>query len=389
MIVLGHVNDHFIQNSLISMYSLFSDVDSARKVFDEMAVKTTASWNALMSAYDKIGDVKSAEMLFLQIPERNVTSYNILINRFVKSGDLRGAKRVFDEMTERDPISWNSLIAGYARAKKYKSAFGLFHEMQRNQVEPTQLTISLVLAACAETCNLMLGKEIHSYLNSKNILIDGYIGNSLLDMYAKCGCLELARQVFDAMPMKHISCWNAMIVGLAVHGCSDEALQLFSAMEKETKQLPNHTSFLGVLIACRHKGLFKEGQRYFNKMIDEYKIVPNIKHYGCMIDLLSRCGLVEEAYEMAKEMPVKAKTILWKTILSACRVHGQVELVDKVFKELQEVGPLGEEELITMSNVYAEAGKWRDVERLRRMVDSGSLKLAGWSQIDTLGGVSV
>lgn len=338
-----------------------------------------------MSAYDKIGDVKSAEVLFLQMPERNVTSWNNLINRFVKAGDLRGARRVFDEMPERDSISWNSLIAGYARAKKYKTALELFHEMQRNQVEPTQLTILLILAACAETGELMLGKKIHSYLNCENILIDGYIGNALLDMYAKCGCLELARQVFDAMPMKHITCWNAMIVGLAVHGHSDEALELFSALEKEKKQLPNRTSFLGVLIACRHKGLFKEGQMYFNRMIDEYKIIPDIKHYGCMIDLLSRCGLVKEAYQMTKEMPVKANNVLWKTILSACRVHGHMELADAVFKELQEVGPLGEEELVTMSNVYAEAGRWQDVERLReRMVDSGSLKLAGWSQIDTL-----
>ncbi|KAJ4813031.1 Pentatricopeptide repeat-containing protein [Rhynchospora pubera] len=316
----GYVNDYYIQNSLISMYSLFSDIDSACKVFEEMTVKTTASWNSLMAAYDKIGDAKSAERLYSQMPERNITSWNSLINRFVKAGDLRGARRVFDEMPERDAISWNSLIAGYAQAKKYKSA------------------------------------------------------------------LELARKLFDGMPIKHITCWNAMIVGLAVHGCSDEALELFATIEKEKKQLPNQTTFLGVLIACRNKGLIQEGKRIFNRMIDEYKIIPSIKHYGCMIDFLSRCGLVKEAYNMAKEMPIKANTVLWKTILSACRVHGQVELADSVFKELQEAGPLGEEEFVTMSNVYAEAERWQDVERLREsMVDCGSLKIAGWSQIDSFG----
>ncbi|KAJ4747095.1 Pentatricopeptide repeat-containing protein [Rhynchospora pubera] len=386
VIILGYVNDYYIQNSLISMYSVLSDIDSACKVFDEMTVKTTASWNSLMSAYDKIGDAKSAERLFSQMPERNITSWNSLINRFVKAGNLRGARRVFDEMPERDAISWNSLIAGYAQAKKYKSALGLFHEMQRIQLEPTQLTIILVLNACAEIGELMLGKRIHSYLNSKNILIDGYIGTALLDMYAKCGCLELARKLFDGMPIKHITCWNAMIVGLAVHGCSDEALELFGTIEKEKKQLPNQTTFLGVLIACRNKGLIQEGKRIFNRMIDEYKITPGIKHYGCMIDFLSRCGLVKEAYNMAKEMPIKANTVLWKTILSACRVHGQVELADSVFKELLEAGPLGEEEFVTMSNVYAEAERWQDVERLREsMVDCGSLKIAGWSQIDSFG----
>lgn len=367
------------------MYSLFSDIKSAHKVFDEMAVRTTASWNALMAAYNKIGDAKSAELLFLQMPERNVTSWNSLINRFVKAGDMHEARRVFDEMPERDSVSWNSLITGYARSKKYKIALGLFREMQSNKVDPTQLTIISIIGACAETGELVLGKEIHSYLNGMNILIDGHIGNALLDMYAKCGYLKLARQVFDGMSMKHVSCWNAMIVGFAVHGCSDEALELFSEMEREKEQLPNHTSFLGILIACRHKGLVEEGQRYFNLMIEKYSIVPDIKHYGCMVDLLSRCGLVKEAYKMAKEMPVKPNTVFWKSILSACRVHGQVELAEAVFKELREVGPLGEEEFVTMSNVFAEAGRWLDVQRLReRVVDSGGFKPAGWSLINSL-----
>ncbi|XP_020101203.1 pentatricopeptide repeat-containing protein At1g74630-like [Ananas comosus] len=383
---LGFAYDPFVQNSLIFMYSKCSNLHDARKVFGEMAEKTLVSWNAMIAAYDRSGDRAAAERLFREMPERNVTSWNSMIARHVRAGDTRAAQMLFDEMPERDAISWNSMIAVYIRAKNHKRALELFRQMQANNIKPTELTLVSVLGACAETGGLEIGKEIHNYLENNHITIDGYVGNALIDMYSKCGSLKLARKVFDEMPMKHVTCWNSMITGLAVHGHCEEAFDLFASMVRELNGVaePNRVTFLAVLIACTHKGLVKEGQIYFDRMVNEYKIEPDIKHYGCMVDLLSRCGMVEEAYQMIKEMPVKANSVMWKTVLAACRVHGNVELGEKAFKELLEMDSMGDD-VVTMSNIYAETGRWGDVKRLRSRVTGCNIwKQAACSQIELL-----
>ncbi|XP_072974760.1 pentatricopeptide repeat-containing protein At5g15300-like [Typha angustifolia] len=382
---LGIIHNSFVQNSLMFMYSQCGNLDGACKIFEEMVYRTPVSWNTLMAAYDRHGDRVMAERLFRQMPERNVTSWNSMITMHVRAGDVRAARRVFEEMPEKDAISWNSMIAGYVRFKRYKCALELFRQMQGDEMEPTELTIVSVLGACAETGELEMGKEIHRYLKNKDIMIEGYVGNALLDMYAKCGCLKLAWQVFSGMSLKHITCWNAMIVGLAVHGCFEEALELFASMEREPSRVaePNRITFLGVLLACSHKGLVKEGQAYFKRMVEKYKIEPDIKHYGCMVDLLCRCGMVKEAYQMIKDMPVKANSVLWKTVLAACRVYGHMELAKEALKERRELGPLGDDEIVTISNICADAERWEDVENLRtKLIGCSISKQAGYSQIE-------
>lgn len=309
-----------------------------------------------------------------------------MITRYVSAGDIDSASRIFLEMPHRDAISWNSMIAGNIRVKNYGSALRLFEQMQASNVKPTELTIVSVLGACAETSSLDLGCEIHAHLRDNGYRIEGYVAIALLDMYAKCGSLSLARKLFDKMGLKHVTCWNAMIVALAIHGQSEEALKLFDTMEREAiygGAKPNKITFLGVLIACSHKGLLEEGQGFFRRMVEEYKIEPNVKHYGCMVDLLSRCGLVEEAYWMIKEMPIKPNEVLWKTLLGACRLYGNVELAESAFRELAALGPMSDAEYVIMSNIYAEAERWVDVRRLRAgMINCRILMIPGRSKVD-------
>ncbi|XP_010922730.1 pentatricopeptide repeat-containing protein At5g15300 [Elaeis guineensis] len=382
---LGLERDGFIQNSLMSMYSQCGRVRDASKVFDEMVERTTVSYNIMIAAYDRNGEQELADRLFYQMEEKSVVSWNSMITRHVRLGDVNAARKIFDEMSQRDAISWNTLMAGYIQVKNYKHALELFKRMQANDVEPTELTIVSVLGACAETGALEMGKKVHKYLRDKEFKIEGYVGNALLDMYAKCGNLKLAWQVFDAMGMKHVTCWNTMIVALAVHGHCKDALELFASMEREASLgvKPNRVTFLGVLLACSHKGLLKEGQDFFQRMVKEYNIEPDIKHYGCMVDMLSRCGLVDEAFQMIKEMPMKENSVLWKTVLGACRVHGDVELAEEAFKELAELAPLSDADYVLMSNIYAEAERWEDVERLRTgMIGDSISKQQGCTQIE-------
>ncbi|RWW68119.1 hypothetical protein BHE74_00024372 [Ensete ventricosum] len=385
---LGFQSDALVRNSLMSMYSHCGHIHDARNLFDETSEKTVVSWNVMLAAYHRVGDHDATDRLFHSMPEKNVASWNSMITRHVHSGDIAAANRVFLQMPQKDAISWNSMIAGYVRVKSYWRALELFKQMRTRNVKPTELTIVSVLGACAETGVLDLGQEIHFYLNNNGYRIEGYVGNALLDMYAKCGSLKMAKQLFDTMGWKHVTCWNAMIMALAVHGHSEEALELFASMERETSHggaKPNRITFLGVLIACSHKGLLKEGQAFFERMIEEYKIEPNIKHYGCMVDLLSRSGLVEEAYQMIKEMPIKANVVLWKTILSACRVYGNVELAERAFKELAKLGSPSDAEYVLMSNIYAEAERWADVGRLRTgMIGCSISKLPGCSKIELI-----
>lgn len=381
---LGLDQDCFIQNSLVYLYSRCGKMNLAHHVFDEMTDKTITSWNVMISAYDQINDSDSADSLIASMPGKNLVTWNMLIARYVRLGKIEDAQELFQEMTERDAVSWNSMIAGYVQIKDYARALALFHEMEIDNVKATDITLISVLGACAEMGAIEIGRKIHLSLKRRECKIEGYLSNALVDMYAKCGHLNLAWEVFSEIEMRHVSCWNAMIIGLAVHGYCEEALRLFSTMEMSVDGArPNRVTFLGVLIACSHNGLVDESRKFFNCMVNEYRILPDIKHYGCMVDLLSRCGLLKEAHQMIKTMPFEATSVLWRTLLGACSVHHDVDLAEESFQQLFKMESLRDGDYVLLSNIYAAAQRWNDVERVRSdMFGSGVLKKPGSSHIE-------
>ncbi|CAA6656954.1 unnamed protein product [Spirodela intermedia] len=358
----GLSRDVFVENSLI------------------MGDRTVASWNAMIAAHYRRSDFDSADSLLQMMPEKNVVSWNTVIARCVRSGDIGAARKVFEGMSERDAASWNSIIAGYIQVRDYHSALQLFNKMQIQRVEPTETTVVSLLHACTETGALEIGRQLHRLLLHEGFKAEGVIGNALLDMYAKCGNLWLARKVFDEMLMKHVTHWNSMIMALAVHGCSEEALRLFSSMEEASSETakPNRVTFLGALLACSHQGLVEEGRRIFNAMVQRHAIEPDIKHYGCMVDLLSRGGFLQEANWFIRATPFRANPVLWRTLLAACCRHGNVEFAEEAFRELCQIEAPGDGDLVLLSNVYAEARRWRDGEVIRW----GVSKQPGFSQIE-------
>lgn len=306
---------------------------------------------------------------------------NGLIRAYSVSNGLSYARKVFDEMNERNLSIWTTIICGYAQNDSSEEAIGLFNRMVSYGFEPNGVVLSSVLSACAQSACLDSGEQIHMYIEEKGIELGVILGTALVNMYTKNGSLVKAKQCFDRLKEKNIATWNAMICGLAVHGHGKEAIRYFSMLEKE-KVKPSDITLLGVLSACCHTGLLDYGVDIFYSMKRVYGIEPNIKHYGCMVDLLGRGGRILEAEDLIRGMVWKPDVMIWGALLSACKECGNIEVAERVVKEIRDLDPKNHGVYVILSNMYAEAGRWEDVMKRRKGMKEESLKKTpGWSLV--------
>ncbi|KAA8539868.1 hypothetical protein F0562_026561 [Nyssa sinensis] len=346
-------NDVYLGNTLIDMYGRRGSVGMAREVFDDMG-------------------------------ERNIVSWNAMIMGYAKAGDLVEARKLFDDMPKRDVISWTSVITGYSQANKFSEAVELFQEMMVAKVKPDEITVASVLSACAHLGRFDVGKEVHDYIHKHNIKADIYVGNSLIDMYCKCGFVEKALEVFQEMKEKDCVSWTSVISGLAVNGIANHALVLFSQMLREGVR-PTHGTFVGILLACSHAGLVDKGLEYFESMENDHKLVPEMKHYGCVVDLLSRSGNLDRAYGFIKKMPIVPDVVIWRMLLSACKLHGNIALAEIASNKLLELDPCNSGNYVLSSNTYAGADRWNDAIKMRELMEESDVqKPTGWSCIEAM-----
>ncbi|XP_061992676.1 pentatricopeptide repeat-containing protein At1g08070, chloroplastic-like [Rosa rugosa] len=418
----SHLRDAVSFTALITGYVSRGCMDDARSLFDEILVRDAVSWNAMISGYAQSGRFEEALALFSDMRKANVVPnestmltvlsacaqsgslelgkwvaswiedqglgsnvrlVNALIDMYSKCGALDTARGLFDGMQQRDVISWNVMIGGYTHESRYKEALALFRLMLRSNAEPNDVTFLGILPACAHLGALDLGKWIHVYIDNKlQCLTNTSLQTSLIDMYAKCGNIEAAKQVFDGMEAKSLASWNAMITGLAMHGKANAALELFSKMADEGFK-PDDITFVGVFSACNHGGLVDLGRQYFSSMTKDYHISPQLQHYGCMIDLLGRAGLLDEAEALMKTMEMKPDGAVWGSLLGACRIHKRVEMGEYVAKHVFELEPENAGAHVLLSNIYASAGRWDDVARIRTTLnDTGIKKVPGSTSIE-------
>ncbi|KAL6493152.1 hypothetical protein OROGR_032911 [Orobanche gracilis] len=343
--------------------------------------------NALTSAYCKGGDVDGAQKVFDGSCYRDVVSYNIMIDGFVKAGAIDKAKEVFDEMPERDAVSWGTLLAGYAKSVRCVEAIKLFDRMVDLTVKFDNVALVSALSACAQLGDLEKGKKIHDHIEKNRIIIDSYLGTALIDLYAKCGCIEMAQEVFQSCHQKNVSLWNAMLVGLAMHGHRVLLLQYFSRMV-ENGVKPDGVTILGVLAGCSHSGLINEARKIFSEMESIYNVPREIKHYGCVADLLGRAGFIDEAVKMIDEMPMRGDVFVWGGLLGGCKIHGNLEVAQEAAKHVMEVKPEDGGVYSILAHMYANSQRWDDLVKVRRQRDCrwGIKKIAGCSLIE-LGGI--
>lgn len=442
--------------TLVGGYARLGKMCDARKLFDEMPEKNGVSWNVMIQGYGKNGDVEDARRLFDEMPQRDVVSWNSLISAYARNGlseeaftifqelmiagvvpskasflgvlpavavlghDLHGmcvhslilkmgieldstvssalidmyskcgflemALRVFDTNQQKSVASWNPMLAGLVRNNRFQEVLELFRAMQFEKIEPDYVTMVTILPAIAYFGALGIGKWVHAYIERSKIRMSATLASALVDMYSKCGCIEIALQVFNSTADKTVELYNAMISGLAVHGHGRAAIALFSQMQASHLKFDDIT-LAAVLSACSHSGFVDEGLQIFAAMKDEYKMTPKIQHYGCVVDLLGRAGMLEEAKQLIENMPIEPDVIIWKSLLGSCKTHGNVEIGELAARHLIKSYPNDSSSYIMMSNLYGAAGHSNDAVALRKMMNNGRIrKEPGFSTIE-LGGV--
>lgn len=300
---------------------------------------------------------------------------------YSKAGAFETARKLFDENIERKLGSWNAIIAGLSQGGRAKEAIGTFIELKRCGFEPDDITMVSVTSACGSLGDLGLALQLHKCVfQAKNSeKSDVLMLNSLIDMYGKCGRMDLAYKVFSRMSQANVSSWTSMIVGYAMNGLANEALECFRCM-REAGVRPNHVTFVGILSACVHGGKVQEGKHFFDMMKKVYHIMPQLPHYGCMVDLLGRAGLLDEAREMVEGMPLKANVVIWGCLMGACEKFGDVKIGEWVAKHLHELEPWNDGAFVVLSNIYASRGLWEEVERVRGIMKNRKVtKVPGYS----------
>eukprot|EP01018_Ginkgo_biloba_P026111 Gb_25739 [translate_table: standard] len=402
----------FVGSALIDMYSKCGSIEDASQVFDNMSERDVVSWSTMISGYVQNGRSYEAVKLFRQMEENgvkpnlvtivsvlpacgdledlqqgkeihdyitrnglesNVFVGNALVAMYAKCDRIEIARQMFNEMPERDVVSWSAMIAWYVKKRLVNDALKLFHQMQQEGVKPNLIAISSVLPACAYISAVQQGAQIHAYIIRSRFESNIFVCSSLIDMYVKCGNTKVARQVFDKMSQRDVVSWTVMIAGYGMNGYGRDALTLFNQMEQAGMK-PNHITFVAVLSACSHAGLVAEGWHYFNSMSQDYHITPTVEHYACMVDLLGRAGHLDEAHNIIKKMPIEPDASVWGALMSACRIHCNIELGELVAERLLELEPKNAGNSVLLSNMYAAAGRWDDVAKVRTMMKDRELK---------------
>ncbi|KAK9136924.1 hypothetical protein Sjap_007518 [Stephania japonica] len=278
--------------------------------------------------------------------------------------------KVFDEMPQPDVVSWTILIEGNRNAGRVDDALLAFEQMMFSGVLPNRVSMVNALSACAGSGALETGVWIHEYVTKNGWELDVILGTSLIDMYGKCGRMDLGLNVFKGMSEKNVFTWNSVIKGLALAKSGEEAVNWFFRMQEEGVKV-DEVTLLGVLCACSHSGLVEIGLNIFYSMTGgKYGFLPGLKHYGCVVDLLGRAGRLEEAFAFIEIMPFEPTTAMWGALVAGCRAQGDLELSTVAATKLVEMEPNNGAYMVLLSNLYAEMGRWGKVEELRKLMKS-------------------
>lgn len=418
----GFDSDLYVSNALIDTYCKCGDPLEAHRVFGHMVCRDTVSWNTLIVGYSQNCLYQESCQLYIKMVDMGLTTNAIvassvlptlgklkllkkgkemhnhvikeglvsdvvvgsaLIDMYANCGSIREAESVFEYISDKNVVVWNSLIVGYNLVGCFESAFFTFRRIWEANHRPDSITLISVLPICTKLGALRQGKEIHGYATKSGLGLNASIGNSLIDMYSKCGFLELGVKVFNQIRVKNFITYNTMISACGTHGLAEKGLAFYEQMRVAGIR-PTNVTFIALLSACSHAGLVERGWLLYNSMINDYGIEPDMEHYSCMVDLLGKAGDVDGAYKFITKMPVIPDANVWGSLLGACRVHNKVELAELLAQHIFQLNPLDSGLYVLLSNLYASGKRWEDMSKVRSMIKDKDLEKkpgSSWIQV--------
>ncbi|RDX63922.1 Pentatricopeptide repeat-containing protein, partial [Mucuna pruriens] len=424
----GLLLDWSVKNSVLRVYAGKGSTKEVELLFGEVNMRDVVSWNILISFYSSEGHAKRVAGLFkemqsLEVHLWNIETLTLVISAFAKSGSVSEGEGVhglvvktgfsddvlltslldfyakcgkleisvqlFSEIHSKNNITWGAMMSGFIQNGSFMEAVVLFQQMQTEELDIVPEIWRNLLDAYANLGALKLGKVVHGYL-IKN-LFNGpiqdtvHLETSILNMYLRGGSMSSARACFDLMPVKDVVAWTTMIEGLGSHGFGFDALKCFNLMIEQRVQ-PNSVTFLSLLCACSHSGLVSEGCNIYHSMKWIFGIEPALDHQTCIVDLFGRRGMLKEALAMILKMIILPDGRIWSALLAASRVYGNKKIGEYAAQRLLELEPNNAGYYTLLSNVKASAGRWNEVEELRRVMSERDLKKKpGWSCIEVNG----
>lgn len=428
----GFEADAYTATGLLHMYVSCADMKSGQQVFDNIPKWNVVAWTCLIAGFvnnnqpyealkvfedmshwgvepneitmvnaliacARSRDIDSGRRIhqrirktdydpFMCTSNSNIILATAILEMYAKCGSLKIARDLFRKMPKRNIVAWNSMINAYNQYERHQEALDLFFDMWTSGIYPDKATFLSVLSVCAHLCALALGQAVHAYLLKTDIIrTDIALATALLDMYAKTGELGGAQKIFSSLQKKDVVIWTTMINGLAMHGRGNEALSMFQTMQKDSSLVPDHITYIGVLFACSHVGLVEEAQKHFRQMTEMYGIVPEREHYGCMVDLLSRAGRFIEAERLVETMSVQPNIAIWGALLNGCQIHENLSVANQVKPQLTELEPDQSGVHVLLSNIYATAGMWEEVNVTRKVMNHRRItKTIGHSSLEII-----
>ncbi|XP_021836367.1 pentatricopeptide repeat-containing protein At1g03540 [Spinacia oleracea] len=407
-----------IASALMDMYGKNGWLKYARNVFDKLSVPDPVCWSSIISALIK-NDMYEEGLSYFYVMQRehkvmpdeftygsvltacgnlerlkqgkevharvitaglcgNVVAQSSLIDMYGKCGRVEDSQRVFDKMRKRNAVSWCALLNGYCQNGLFENVVKLFKMME----DPDVYSFGTLIRACAGLSAVKQGKEVHCQYIRKGGRGHVIVESALVDLYAKCGCIDSAHRLFRQMRIRNLISWNSMIYGFAQNGRGVEAIELFNKMVKEGIR-PDYISFLGVIFACSHAGLVEQGREYYISMTEEYRIKPGTEHCNCMVDLLGRAGLINEAEELIEKAECKESSSLWPALLGACTTSRNSAAVERIALKMMKLEPKNHISYVHLINAYKYDGRWIDATKIRKLMEvRGVEKLPGKSWVE-------
>ncbi|XVE86819.1 hypothetical protein DITRI_Ditri18aG0065500 [Diplodiscus trichospermus] len=368
--------------AMIDGYMKTGEVEKARALFDGMQRRNAVSWTVIISGYVDNGKFDEARKLYERMPNKNLVAMTAMITGYFKEGRAEDARVLFDGIRYKDLVCWNAMITGYAQNGIGEEALKLCSEMVKLGIQPDNFTLVSVFTACSDLASVKQGRQIHVLVIKNGFELDLSLCNSLITMYNKCGNIVDAEQAFRQMNGAALVSWNTIICAFAQHGLYGKAVNFFNQMEVVGVK-PDGVTFLSLLSACGHAGKVNESMDFFELMVKKYGICPRPEHYSCLVDILSRAGQLERASKIIQEMPFEVDAGIWGALLAACSVYLNVELGELAAKRIVEWNPHHSGAYVALSNIYAAAGMWDKVTRVRlQMKEQGVKKQSAYSWME-------